>query len=207
MTIAARLALALAGTAVVLAAGTLWACAGAGCAAGGWEFAVLAWFEERRGPVMDVLLGTATWLGSLYLLLPLALAAAAVLVAMGRRADAARFAVAFGGATLIAHALKPAVGRARPPGGADLLAAMPSDASFPSAHAMQGTAFVLAALFAFVPRCRLPAVVAPAVAVIAIVGLSRLYLQVHFPTDVVVGTAAGAIWVLAVMGTGKPRHA
>ena len=33
------------------------------------------------------------------------------------------------------------------------------------------------------------------VCLVAVVGLSRLYLQVHFPTDVLFGIVCGVLWV------------
>lgn len=66
--------------------------------------------------------------------------------------------------------------------------------SFPSGHAMMGTVFFgLLALWLSMrlpPRCRLPVILATAVFLI-LLGFSRLYLGVHYPTDVLAGYAAG----------------
>jgi undecaprenyl-diphosphatase len=100
------------------------------------------------------------------------------------------------GATALAQAAKVLVARPRP----DLfpaLVAMPADASFPSAHAMQATAFALAWLLR--PGAR-PGPLAAAVAVLLVLAVagSRVYLQVHFPTDVLFGMTAAALWVVAL---------
>jgi undecaprenyl-diphosphatase len=63
---------------------------------------------------------------------------------------------------------------------------MPSSASFPSGHAAAGFAFACSA-----GHC-LPRMGAPLVALAAAVGCSRVYTGVHFPADVVVGSAIGA---------------
>jgi undecaprenyl-diphosphatase len=78
----------------------------------------------------------------------------------------------------------------------------PSSYSFPSGHAFGALCFygVLAAILA----ARAPGKVAKsciwivAAVLIAMIGLSRIYLGVHYPSDVLAGYCAGAVWVAAV---------
>ena len=98
-------------------------------------------------------------------------------------------AVATGAASLVAHALKDVFDRARP-SVADpslgSLTSIPDNPSFPSGHS--ATAFAAATAIAIVsPRLR------PwALGIAAAVALSRVYLRVHFPLDVVAGALVGA---------------
>jgi undecaprenyl-diphosphatase len=98
-------------------------------------------------------------------------------------------AAAIGAASLVTHILKEAFGRARPPvadPGLGSLTAIPGNPSFPSGHS--ATAFAAATAVAILcPRLR-PAVLAIAAAV----ALSRVYLRVHFPLDVLAGGLVGA---------------
>jgi len=91
-------------------------------------------------------------------------------------------------ASLAASLLKLAADRARPPEADPHLVALvplPGDAGFPSGHA--ATAFAAAGVVALLhPRLR-----APALALAALVALSRLYLGVHYPLDVLAGAALG----------------
>ncbi|MEQ7872476.1 phosphatase PAP2 family protein [Sphingomonas sp. ASV193] len=65
--------------------------------------------------------------------------------------------------------------------------------SFPSAHAANSmTALLLVALLVVAPSKRGPAVVA-AVATSLLIGLSRIYLGVHWPSDVLAGWAIGIL--------------
>lgn len=98
-------------------------------------------------------------------------------------------------AGLVSTLLKQSFDRARPPDagiGVEGLVATPLDPSFPSGHTL--TAFAAAAVVAsFHPRLRVPLF-----ALAALVGLSRIYLGVHFTLDVVAGAALGiAVGVLA----------
>jgi undecaprenyl-diphosphatase len=97
--------------------------------------------------------------------------------------------LAVGAASLAADLLKQAFDRARPPEldpGLGSLAPLPDNASFPSGHS--ATAFAAATAVAILsPRLR------PwALGIAAAVALSRLYLRVHFPLDVLAGGLLGA---------------
>ncbi|MBK7470139.1 MAG: hypothetical protein IPI73_05395 [Betaproteobacteria bacterium] len=104
---------------------------------------LLAALNALQQPWLNAVLTAATWLGSIVVLLPLALALAWRYLRRGQSGAALLLPMAVGGAWLLAHAGKLLVVRPRP----DLypaLIAMPAEFSFPSAHAMQITAFALA---------------------------------------------------------------
>ncbi len=133
-----------------------------------------------------------TQLGSTAVVGSLAFVAAALLVARRRWAE---FWVLVAGAVLIfvgVHEIKDIVDRPRPEGG--LIGA--SGSSFPSAHAAYSTFYVWLAV-TIVMRLRPgmargAAVVASGIALTALVGLSRVYLGVHYLSDVSAGWALGA---------------
>ena len=156
-----------------------------------WDHTGLALLHTMRAGWLDSLFLALTWLGSLAVLLPLAL-----LVWWRGRGDrsAAFVALALIGASALGHLVKLIAARPRP----DLfpsLIAMPEDWSFPSAHSAQVTAFALAWLLrpgAAPRRIEIAVLFATVTAVFA----SRLYLQVHFPSDVVAGALLATLWVL-----------
>lgn len=137
-----------------------------------------------------------TGLGSNGVAGALVLAAAAVLALAGQRRSSLFLAAIFVGALLLQGGVKALVARPRP-------ALVPQAArvfttSFPSSHATVAAALAvaIAVLLARAPGGRrmhgAAAVLAAGFA--AAVGLSRLYLGVHWPTDVLAGWSLGAAW-------------
>jgi membrane protein DedA with SNARE-associated domain/membrane-associated phospholipid phosphatase len=132
-----------------------------------------------------------THLGSLTVIGSLAFVSAALLVARRRWAE---FGVLVAGAVLIfvgIHELKDLVDRPRPVGGMIDV----SGSSFPSAHAAYSTFYVWLAV-TIVMRLRPgmargAAVIVTGISLTALVGLSRVYLGVHYLSDVSAGWALG----------------
>lgn len=158
----------------------------------------LAAVHDWRTDWLDQGFRIVTWLGSLLILLPAAL----FMAWRGRRGSLPRAAAfvpaALVGAALLARLAKLAIARPRPELFPALIA-MPDDASFPSAHAMQATALVAAWLLR--PGARFACGEALAACLlVAAVALSRVYLQVHFPSDVAFGMIAALLWVMALRG-------
>ena len=80
-----------------------------------------------------------------------------------------------------------------------------ADYSFPSGHALISLAVMVSLLLlAWPTRWRGPTLLAGGFFVL-LVGLSRLYLGVHYPTDVLAGWAAGGAWCCAVLLGVRPR--
>jgi len=105
-------------------------------------------------------------------------------------------------AELLLQILQFAFHRARPEPFFGL--AKPNSYSFPSGHAMLSTVFYLSLA---ILMTRNPAVRASAALPAFFIGLSRVYLGVHYPTDVLAGFAGGAFWLSAWISFPKAsRH-
>lgn len=145
-----------------------------------------AWLAETARDI--------TALGGFTVLGMITLAALAVLLVYRRRRQAVVFGLTAVVAQVLAEVIKNIIGRPRPSFVAryDLIAS----SSFPSGHAMMAPAiyFTLATIVAageLRPAARGLMMVGSICLVVAI-GVSRVYLGVHWPTDVVAGWTLGS---------------
>jgi undecaprenyl-diphosphatase len=151
---------------------------------------------ERRAGWPAAWARAVTPLGSMVVLLPIAVVVALALMWRRRFADATFVLAAVVGANVLQWAGKALVERPRPPVASRLVEVASS--AFPSGHATQAcAAWVAFALVVARGRSRgtRALTAAAAAAVVLAVGLSRVVLGAHWLTDVVAGWALGAAWV------------
>jgi undecaprenyl-diphosphatase len=148
------------------------------------------WFEEMARDF--------TALGSMGVLALVAIAVVGYLLISRLQAAALLVTVSVGGGTLFSTLLKHGFDRTRPdlvPHSMDVYTA-----SFPSGHSMLSavTYLTLAALLMRLQPHRRTRVyvVVTAVVLTLLVGASRVYLGVHWPSDVLAGWAVGASWAI-----------
>jgi undecaprenyl-diphosphatase len=119
-----------------------------------------------------------------------------LVLALRRRAREGLFAgLALGGSALLNLATKQLFARDRPSLWDSI--APESTYSFPSGHAMGSMTLAwVCVLLAWRTPWRLP-VTALAMGFTLLVGLSRIYLGVHFPSDILAGWAAASVWAVS----------
>ncbi len=142
-----------------------------------------------------------TLFGETGVLFALSLAATAVLAALRWKYAALRFAISMLGAYSLDMALKNSFHRPRPPV-SFFGTPFPGSYSFPSGHALFAVCWFGALAPLMAPRLRSRAariaLWTGAVPLVSAIGYSRIYLGVHYPTDVLSGFAAGVVWLGAL---------
>ncbi len=152
------------------------------------------------GRALEIAMRDITALGGVTVLTIMTGAVLAYLILQRRRASAVFLAIAVLGGTALSHLVKAAFSRPRP----DLVShgVEVASASFPSGHSMMAavTYLTLAVMLARTegPFRMRAFYLALAVVLTMLVGISRLFLGVHWPSDVLAGWALGAAWALGV---------
>ena len=163
------------------------------------DTATTAFLHGLASPILDALMEAATFLGSSPVLAAVVGLAVVLLVARGRRVEAAFLVVALVGSLLLDDWLKALVQRPRP--GFDWAEIWP-ETSFPSGHSMDSFVVYLAiALVIGRLGGRRVGSVALVLAIVLVVsvGVSRIYLGAHWLSDVIGGYLAGALWLLLLV--------
>jgi undecaprenyl-diphosphatase len=164
-----------------------------------FDNAVRSWVHQFASPAMTRTMTAITHLGSRGLLIQL-LIAFIVFAKLHWRRAAIWLAITMSGALLLEITLKWAYHRPRP---IPFFGIAPGSYSFPSGHALTSLCFygVLAGLLSARIKS-LPwriALWTLAVLLIIAIGFSRIYLGVHYPSDVVAGYLAATVWVTAII--------
>jgi len=170
---------------------------------------VTAWLAAHRIGWLTATMRVVTWLGSGWVTIPLVAIGGAVLARPGRRRWTMYVSLAvILGTTVLVHSIKFLIARQRPTL-AEVLATA-SGFAFPSGHSAQAVATY--GILAFLVCMHLSrwrhrvAAWTVAVGIILMVGFSRLYLGVHWLTDVLGGYALAAMWLAVVLTVASVLH-
>lgn len=161
---------------------------------------ILAAFRQLWGTRLDAHVMDVSALGGTPVLIFVTLFSTGLLFVL-RRHRTALFvlAVILGGEMLVAG-IKLVVDRERPSTIHEKLPYSPTSASFPSGHSMSSAVtYLTLALVATTPltgRRGRRYVVGSALLLVFLIGVSRAYLNVHYPTDVLGGWTFGLLWAL-----------
>ena len=161
-----------------------------------FDVPVLEWLHSISGPTLNTLFLALSALGFSGGVVPVDIVLVLVL-ALRRHPRSATFAaIALVGSALANVAAKHLFARARPALWVSL--SPESTYSFPSGHAMgSATLAAVLACLAWDTRWRWPVIALGALFTLG-VGLSRMYLGVHYPSDVLAGWSAAIAWTLGV---------
>lgn len=172
------------------------------------DLQLVQWFHDHRMPALTILMQLVSDLNGYLAMSIWAALFAGYLLWKHRRDWALVAAVAVPGIMVLNALVKNLVHRPRPDIG-DALQHLATD-SFPSGHASVSAVFYgLVAAYVIANTSSRPsriAAVTIAIVMIALVGTSRVYLGVHYPTDVVGAFVEGIAWLAICLAVIRPSR-
>jgi undecaprenyl-diphosphatase len=164
-----------------------------------FDFHIRSWVHGFASPGLTSIFLFVTQLGSWFVLLSIGVLLA-ILFLNSRFSEARMLTITMYGAIVLSAVLKLVFHRGRPEPYFGL--AVPSMHSFPSAHALVSFCFfsLIAGIISKRTQSRSLRWCAWGLAIfsIALIGLSRIYLGVQYPSSVLAGYAAGIVWMESV---------
>ena len=168
----------------------------------GLDRTILIGFAKARVPWLTVMAVDLTALGSLTLVVLISTVAFCVLLLLKDRMAALQLAAASVGAGILTSAVKNYIDRTRPAEVTQLIQV--SGFSYPSGHSLAAASLYLTVAILVCRHLQRTghkiAILTMTMAIILLVGLSRIYLGVHYPSDVVSGISLGTAWALLLGG-------
>ena len=165
-----------------------------------FDDATRAAIHTLASPALTIAMRGISFLGSTLFLTAATIMAIAWFVLRKWEREAKLFALTMLGASLLNTTLKLAFKRPRPIPFFDLTP--PETYSFPSGHALASCCFfagLAAILSGRIKKRRTRTIVwIAAASMFLLIGFSRIYLGVHYTTDVIAGYCAALIWILVV---------
>lgn len=158
---------------------------------------ILTWIQQQHTPAASTFFQVLTEFGGVYILTATVVAITIGCWIRGYKKAAITVGTSVGGAALINLVLKGIFQRNRP----DLWQHLVTETSysFPSGHAMASAALTFSVLFLlWRTRFRWLAVTVGGIYLL-LIGISRMYLGVHYPTDIIAGWSVSFIWVSVVV--------
>ena len=165
-----------------------------------FDESVRTYVHQRATSALTFLLRGFTTIGSPWVLWPMVLLTFYSLWRADLRYEALVLGVSMAGAIVLENGLKLAFHRQRPSPFFGL--GEPASYSYPSGHALfsfcfYGTLTLLSMPHVHEPARRVAIWIAASM-MIAVIGFSRVYLGVHYATDVIAGYAAALVWLISV---------
>jgi len=158
---------------------------------------VWQWMIDHRTPALTTVAIFITNVGSTVSMTVIAVVTIVYLLLKRRWGDAVLVGVVAAGAGLLVRFGKATVGRERPP--VEFRLVTETNESFPSGHALASAAIIGVVLVVLVPAIKNRAarvwVIVGAVLFVLAIGLTRVYLGVHWATDVIGGWVTGLAWL------------
>ena len=161
--------------------------------------------RQMQSPMWATLFLTVTKLGSTLYLTIIGCTAGIVFLFLRWFRPVSLLIIAMAGQAALHHGFKWLIARPRP---AALIGYRDVENwSFPSGHALSSVCLYFLIAWAISAQIENPAIKATIFIstgiLVFLIGMSRVYIGIHYPTDVVAGFIAGAIWLLAVLSTDR----
>lgn len=174
-----------------------------------FDESALALVNRFASPTLTSFMRAVTYLGSNEFLAGAGVCVMLAFLVTRRRREAVTLLLTMAGASLLNFTLKLLSGRERPE--PFFGTPLPESYSFPSGHALLSLCFygmIAAVITARIEGTgRRASVWAVAVLLVALIGLSRVYLGVHYPSDVAAGYVAAFVWMVIVASADRLMQA